>query len=89
MTEKERSIIKRINSYAENVLADIDPQKTRTSFQLQQLMPIIKDIAAEEGISVEDMFIRYMDLQTEYKLEEDKKFKEDFLDPMDLSDPVQ
>ncbi len=86
MTDREREIIIRINKYAENVLADIDPQKTRTSFQLEQLMPIIKDIAREEGISVEDMFIRYMDLQTEYKLEEDSKFREDFKDLIDTGE---
>ncbi len=80
MTDEERKIIVRINKYAETVLKDIDPQKTRTGFQIQQLMPIIKDIAGELGISVEDMFIKYMDLQTEFKAEEDKKFKEDMMD---------
>lgn len=78
MTKEDRSIIQRINAYAENVLKDIDPQKTRSGFQIQQLMPIIKDIAKEQGISVEDMFVKYMDLQTEYKMEEESKFKEDF-----------
>ena len=72
MTEHERSIIVRINNYAEEVLKDIDPQRTRTGFQ------IFRDIAKEEGISDEDMFIKYMDLQTEYKLEEENRFKEEF-----------
>ena len=78
MTEHERSIIVRINNYAEEVLKDIDPQRTRTGFQISQLMPIFRDIAKEEGISDEDMFIKYMDLQTEYKLEEENRFKEEF-----------
>ena len=78
MTEHERSIIVRINNYAEEVLKDIDPQRTRTGFQISQLMPILRDIAKEEGISDEDMFIKYMDLQTEYKLEEENRFKEEF-----------
>ena len=78
MTNEDRKIIQRINSYAENVLKDIDPQKTRSGFQIQQLMPIMKDIAKEQGISLEDMFIKYMDLQTEYKMEEENKFKEEF-----------
>ena len=78
MTEHERSIIVRINNYAEEVLKDIDPQRTRTGFQISQLMPIFRDIAKEEGISDEDMFIKYMDLQTEYKLEEENGFKEEF-----------
>lgn len=80
MTDKDKSILKRINSYAEEVLKDIDPQKTRTGFQLQQLMPILKDIAAEENIPVEDMFIKYMDLQTEFKAKEQDKFNDDFKD---------
>lgn len=78
MTPEDRKIIQRINAYAENVLKDVDPQKTRSGFQIQQLMPIMKDIAQEQGIALEDMFIKYMDLQTEYKLEEENKFKEDF-----------
>ena len=78
MTEHERSIIVRINNYAEEVLKDIDPQRTRTGFQISQLMPILRDITKEEGISDEDMFIKYMDLQTEYKLEEENRFKEEF-----------
>lgn len=78
MTPEDRKIIQRINAYAENVLKDVDPQKTRSGFQIQQLMPIMKDISAELGISLEDMFIKYMDLQTEYKMEEENKFKEDF-----------
>lgn len=89
MTEEEKKIIVRINNYAAEVLKDIDPQKTRTGFQIQQLMPILKDIAKEQNIPVEEMFIKYMDLQTEYKLEEENKFKEDFkeLDGM-FNDPA-
>lgn len=89
MTNEDRKIIQRINSYAENVLKDIDPQKTRSGFQIQQLMPIMKDIAKEQGISLEDMFIKYMDLQTEYKMEEENKFKEEFQELNDAyNDPA-
>lgn len=89
MTNEDRKIIQRINSYAENVLKDIDPQKTRSGFQIQQLMPIMKDIAKEQGISLEDMFIKYMDLQTEYKMEEENKFKEEFQELNDAyNDPT-
>lgn len=80
MTDQDKAIIKRINAYAEEVLKDIDPQNTRTGFQLQQLTPILKDIAGELGISLEDMFIKYMDLQTEFKANEEKKFQDDFKD---------
>lgn len=80
MTKEERDIIERINAYAEEVLKDIDPQKTRTGFQIQQLTPILKTIAAEKNISLEDMFILYMDLQTEFAKEKQAKFKEDYKD---------
>ncbi len=80
MTQEDREIIQRINQYAEEVLKDIDPQNTRVSFQIQQLTPILKSIAEEKGISMEDMFIKYMDLQTEFAKENADKFKEDYTD---------
>ena len=87
MTDKDLAIIKRINSYAEEALKDIDPQKTRTGFQLSQLTPILKDIANEEGISLEDMFIKYMDLQTEFMASQEKQFQDDIKD-IGSFDPV-
>ena len=86
MTEEDRKLIKRIDSYAQKVLKDTDPQKTRTSFKLQQMMPIIKAIAAEEGVSAEDMFVKYMDLQTQLRAEEEGKFKQQVNDPRDQVD---
>ena len=62
MTSEEQKILDRINAYAEEALADIDPQKTRISFQLEALKPIMQEIADETGKSVEDIFILYMDL---------------------------
>jgi len=89
MTDEDRRIIVRINKYAEEALKDIDPQKTRSGFQIQQLMPIMKDIAGELNISIEEMFIKYMDLQTEYKMEEENKFKEDFKElDSEFNDPT-
>lgn len=80
MTQEDRAIIERINQYAEEVLKDIDPQKTRVSFQIQQLTPILKVIAEEKGITLEDMFIKYMDLQTEFAKENSDKFNNDYMD---------
>ena len=65
MTEKNAKILQRINTYAEEKLADIDPQKTPVSVQLETLKPIMQTIADEEGMSLEDMFILYMDLASE------------------------
>lgn len=80
MTNEDRDIIVRINKYAEEVLKGIDPQNTRVSFQIQQLSPILKSIADEKEMSLEDMFIKYMDLQTEFAKENSDKFKEDYAD---------
>ena len=56
MTEKNAKILQRINAYAEEKRADIDPQKTPVSVQLETLKPIMQTIADEEGMSLEDMF---------------------------------
>ena len=49
MTTENKKILDRINAYAEEKLADIDPQKTRISFQLEALKPIMQEIAYEPG----------------------------------------
>ena len=69
MTSENKEILDRINAYAEVVLADIDPQKTRISFQLDKLRPIMQEIANEKGMSIEDIFILYMDLASEASVE--------------------
>jgi hypothetical protein len=69
MTAENKKILDRINAYAEEVLADIDPQKTRISFQLEALKPVMQEIADETGQSVEDVFILYMDLASEASVE--------------------
>ena len=75
MTPEDKKILDRINAYAEEALADIDPQKTRISFQLEALKPVMEEIAQETGSSVEDIFIRYMDLASEAAVEADKKLQ--------------
>ena len=47
MTPEDRVFLERINAYADNVLHDIDPQKTKISYQLDKLKPIMEEIAAE------------------------------------------
>ena len=75
MTAENKKILDRINAYAEEALADIDPQKTRISFQLEALKPVMQEIADETGKSVEDIFILYMDLASESAVEADKKLQ--------------
>ncbi len=75
MTSEEQKILDKINAYAEKALADIDPQKTRGSFQLEALKPVMEEISKETGKSVEDIFILYMDLASEAAVEADKKLQ--------------
>ena len=80
MTDENRKILERINAYAENTLGEIDPQKVQVSVQLEQLKPVMEEIAAEKGISLEDMFILYMDLQSEASRATNQKLKESLQD---------
>ena len=80
MTDQDRQILKRINDFAENKLGEIDPQKVPVSAQLEQLKPIMETIAKEEGITLDDMFIKYMDLQSEASCASEAKLKEDLQD---------
>lgn len=75
MISEDKEILNRINAYAEKVLADIDPQKTRISFQLEALKPVMQEIADEKGMTVEEIFIRYMDLASESAVEAEKQLQ--------------
>ena len=77
LTQEQKDMLTRINAYAENVLGEIDPQKTRISFQLDKLKPVMQEIASEKGITVEDVFIEYMDLASIVSAKQDAKLKED------------
>lgn len=77
LTEDDQNMLNRINAYAEQVLGDIDPQKTRISFQLDKLKPVMQEIADEKGVSLEDIFIRYMDLASVVSAKQDAMLKED------------
>lgn len=75
MTQEDKKILQRINDYANEVMPDIDPQKTQVSVQLEKLKPIMEKIAAEQGISLEDMFIKYMDLASEMAVSKEQELK--------------
>ena len=77
MTDEERKSLSRINKYAETKLADIEPQKTLVSVQLEALKPIMQELADETGMKIEEVFIKYMDLQSEAVVETEKKLQED------------
>ena len=89
MTARDIEILERINKYAEEKLGDIDPQKTQVSKQLSVLMPKLQEIADELGISLEDLFIKYMDLQSEASLINEMQLRETFSDlANDSSNPM-
>lgn len=78
MTNEEREMFDRIRTYADEALKDYDtdPQKTPISFQLQKLRPVMQELAMEKQMSVEDIFIKYMDLASEDAVEREKQFQE-------------
>ena len=80
MTQEQREILDRVNKYAEEVLGDIDPQKVQVSVQLAKLRPIMETMAVEKGMSLEDVFIMYMDLQSEAACASDAKLRESLQD---------
>ncbi|MCQ2526973.1 MAG: hypothetical protein MJ130_09430 [Lachnospiraceae bacterium] len=86
MTDEQRKMLDRINKYAETKLADIDPQNTRVSFQLEALKPVMQEIANERGCELTDVFIEYMDLASEASVASDEKMKEALKDLNDGSD---
>lgn len=86
MTDENRAILKRINDYSEKVLGDIDPQKVPVSAQLEKLRPIFQEIADEKGMSLEDVFILYMDIQSEATCATEAKLQEDLKDLNDGDD---
>ena len=53
---------------------------TRISFQLDKLKPVMQDIADEKGVSLEDIFIKYMDLASVVSARQDALLKEDLND---------
>ncbi len=82
MTAENAEILSKINAYAEKTLGDIDPQKTPVSYQLETLKPVMEEIAKEKGMSLEDVFILYMDLASEAAVKAEAQFQESVRDVM-------
>ncbi len=80
MTEQHREILNRIHAYSDKVMGDIDPQKVQVSVQLEKLRPIMEEIAGELNMSLTDVFILYMDLQSEATCQSDQKLRESLQD---------
>lgn len=73
MTDKE--FLKRINDYSEEVLADIDPQKVHVSEQLEKLKPVMEQLSKEMNLSLDDVFIKYMDLASDAAIKRESEFQ--------------
>lgn len=80
MTDEQRQFLNKINAYAENVLGEIDPQKVPVSMQLEKLKPVMQEIADEKNMSLQDVFILYMDLQTEAACASEQKLRDSLQD---------
>ena len=75
LSESDRNMMNRINDYAAVALADIDPQKTQVSVQLEKLRPVMEEISAETGESLDDIFIKYMDLASLIAVSNETEFQ--------------
>ena len=61
----KETILNRVNNYADQVLPERDPSKVPIRVQLDALRPEMEKLAKEFQLSVEDIFIIYMDMNTE------------------------
>jgi len=80
LEESDKELFTQISTYSEQVLGDIDPQKVRISEQLEKLKPIMEELAKERGISLEDIFIKYMDVASLVATKRDQRFRSDMQD---------
>lgn len=81
--QDKKAILNRVNVYADTVLPERDPSKVPIRVQLDALKPEMEKLAEEFNVSVEDIFIAYMDMNTETVAEADAKIQEQ-LDYMDF-----
>ena len=81
MTRNQKmEIVERINAYADRVLSDINPQNTPISIQLEALRPEMEKIAEETKQSLSDIFILYMDLNSERSAQQEQMLQKEMND---------
>ncbi len=86
MTAEDREFLQTIMDYADEVMPDIDPQKVRISEQIDKLRPILQELAMQHKMSVEDTFIKYMDLATEHAIKYQNQMNEQFKEAFEGED---
>lgn len=80
LDQDDKIFFTKVNEYSEQVMGDIDPQKVRVSEQLEKLKPVMEELAAQRGMSLEDVFIKYMDIASLVAAKRDQRFKSDMQD---------
>ncbi len=76
MTRNQKlQILDRINEYADKVLADVNPERSRVSDRLAALRPVMEELAREYHKSLADIFVIYMDANTETSAAEEEKYQ--------------
>lgn len=86
MTSEDREFLDTIMNYADEVMPDIDPQKVRVSEQIEKLRPVLQELAMKHKMSVEDTFIKYMDLATEHAIKYQNQMNEQFKEAFNPED---
>ncbi|MBD5396292.1 MAG: hypothetical protein HDR23_05615 [Lachnospiraceae bacterium] len=80
LNDDDKDLLTRVSAYSAEVIGDVDPQKMRISEQLEKLRPVMQEIASERKMTLEDVFIKYMDLASLVLAKKEEKFKEDMQD---------
>lgn len=85
LTEQDKkTILNCVNNYADKVLPEQDPSKVPIRVQLEALKPEMERLAKEFHQSVEDIFIVYMDMNTQAVAKADAQIQTQ-LDQMDFN----
>ena len=81
MTRNDKKrMIEEIQEYADEVLRDVDKEKTQISVQLERLRPKMEEMAVKYQLDLSDVFIMYMDGISEIQAEKEKDFQEKIKD---------
>lgn len=88
MEDKAKYIFEKVSAYADEVNKGIDPTKVQVSFQLEKLRPIMNELSKELNMSLEDVFITYMDEASNAGVETEKKFQSTMGDMSKYGDPI-
>lgn len=65
MTDQDKELLMYISDYADKVMPGEDIGKMQTQKQIMNLRPILQEMAMKYKMSVEDLFVKYMDLLSE------------------------